>query len=199
MNSTYEKSKIIGLIIGIICFILVVSGASYAWLTWRSNNIIVAGSTDCFNVNYPITSEIGTLQSPAKLRYFTSYNRDNMNQLVANPLYAEVALSMNNNCNTTGTGTIYLTTDSTGTDNAVLGGALKYTLTSVTNNEETVISTAAITSTSEITLKNNISVTTSSGGTVYRVYVWLDGSIADETYLNKSYVGSIRAEVISNE
>ena len=194
-----NKSKIIGILIGMIGFILVVSGATYAWLTWRSNNIVVAGSTDCFVVNYPITREIGTLQSPAKFRYFTSYNRDNLNQLVANPLYAEVALSISNTCNTTGTGTIYLTTDSTGTDNAILGGGLKYTLTSVTNNEETVLNTAAITSTNEIALKNDISVTTTSGSTVYRVYVWLDGALADETYLNKNYVGSIRAEVVSNE
>ena len=200
MDGNIKKSKLIGSLLGIFGFIALVAGATYAWLTWRSNNIIIAGSTECFDINYPITREIGTTQNPAKLRYFTSYNRDNRNQLVANPLYAEVALSINQRCtNVAGTGTIYLTTNSTSTDSSILGGALKYTLTSVTNNTETVISTAAITSTNEITLKNDINVTTNSGSTVYRVYVWLDGSIADDTYLNKNYVGSIRAEVVSKE
>lgn len=195
-----DRSKTIGYIIGIIVFIVLVAGATYAWLTWRSNNIIIAGYTQCFDINYPITREIGTVSEPAKLRYFTSYNRDNQNQLVANPLYAEVALSIDPSCtNMTGTGTLYLTTNSNSTDSEILGGALKYTLTSVTNNVETVISTAVIASTAEITLKNDINVTTTSGSTVYRVYVWLDGSIADNTYLNKNYVGSIRAEVVSNE
>jgi len=193
-----NKPKVIGIIIGIIGFIVLLSGATYAWLTWRSNSITIAGSSECFDINYTITREIGTLQEPAKLRYFTSYNRDNMNQVVADPLYAEVALSINPSCtNMTGTGTIYLTTDSNGTSSAILGGGLYYTLTGVTNNVETVITSGAIT-TNEITLKNDINVTTTSGSTVYRVYVWINGEVADNTYVNTTYVGSIRAEVESN-
>ena len=195
-----NKLKTILTIIVVILFIILVAGVTYAWLTWKSNSIIINGSAECFNINYTITREIGTPSSPAKLKFFKSYNIDNMNQPASDPLYAEVAISLDQSCaNITGTGTIYLTTNANMTDNDILGGALKYTLTSITNNVETVLSNASITATTEITLKNDIDVNATSGNTLYRVYVWLDGSIADTTYLNKNYVGSIRAEVVSNK
>ncbi len=197
MNS---RAKIIGSILGVIGFVALVAGATYAWLTWRSNNIIIAGSSKCFDINYTISREIGTAQEPAKLRYFKSYNRDNRNQLVDNPEYAEVSLSIDPSCtDIAGTGTIYLTTNSEGTSSEILAGGLYYTLTSVTNNVETVLKEGAITSASEIMLKNDINVTSSSNSTLYRVYVWINGEIAGDTYLNKTYAGSIRAEVISKE
>ena len=34
-----KKSKIIGSIIGVLIFIIMITGITYAWFTWRSNEI----------------------------------------------------------------------------------------------------------------------------------------------------------------
>ena len=46
-----KKVKIIGTIIGVLLFVLLIGGISYAWFSWRSNDIVVAGNTACFDIN----------------------------------------------------------------------------------------------------------------------------------------------------
>ena len=47
-----QTPKIIGAIIGIIFFIALISGFTYAWFTWISPTINVSGNTACFDINY---------------------------------------------------------------------------------------------------------------------------------------------------
>ena len=47
-----KKAKIFGSIIGIIFFIILVAGFTYAWFTWKSNKINISGNTACFDINY---------------------------------------------------------------------------------------------------------------------------------------------------
>ena len=47
-----QTPKIIGAIIGIIFFIALISGFTYAWFTWISPTINVSGNTTCFDINY---------------------------------------------------------------------------------------------------------------------------------------------------
>lgn len=47
-----KKAKIIGSIIGVILFIILVAGFTYAWFTWESNKINISGNTACFDINY---------------------------------------------------------------------------------------------------------------------------------------------------
>ena len=199
MEESRKKSKTIGTILGIFGFIALVAGATYAWLTWRSNNIIVAGSTECFDVIY-YRKDLGTEENPAKLRFFTTYNRDNMNQLVANPDYAEVGLSLDPKCtNVAGLGKLYLTTN-VDTSDAILTGGLYYTLVQVENDTETFIQEGPITSKGDMLLKDNIFVSSTTSGIKYRVYIWINGPITtDQNYVGASYVGEIRAEVVSQE
>ena len=199
MEESRKKSKTIGTILGIFGFIALVAGATYAWLTWRSNNIIVAGSTECFDVVY-YRKDLGTEENPAMLRFFTSYNRDNLNQLVANPDYAEVGLSLDPKCtNVAGLGKLYLTTN-VDTSDAILTGGLYYTLVQVENDTETFIQEGPITSKGDMLLKDNIFVSSTTSGVKYRVYIWINGPITtDQNYVGASYVGEIRAEVVSQE
>ena len=186
-----KKSKMIGMVLGVVLFMALVAGVTYAWISWTSQNVIIAGSTECFDVDYTITNQIGTALEPAKLRYLSSY---------VGGQYAEVALSVNDNCSTiNGTGTLYLTTDSTATSATILDGGLYYTVVKIESGVSTVLSQAPITSTSEITLLNNIPVTNATDNILYRVYVWINGEYAGNTYLDTVYVGSVRAEVLSNE
>ena len=199
MDESRKKSKVIGYILGIFAFIAIVVGATYAWLTWRSNSITLSGLSECFDVIY-YRKDLGTAQNPAKLRFMTTYNRDNMNQLVANQDYAEVGLSLDPNCtNLAGLGKIYLTTNAN-TSSAILTGGLYYTLIKVENNTETFIKEGPITSTGDMLLLENIFVSTTTGGTKYRVYIWINGPITtDQSYVGSSYIGEIRAEVVSQE
>ena len=193
-----KKSKIIGYILGIFAFIAIVVGATYAWLTWRSNSITLSGSSECFDVVY-YKRDLGTAQNPAKLTFMTDYNHNNLNQLVTNQNYAEVGLSLDPNCaNLAGLGKIYLTTN-VNTSNAILTGGLYYTLTKVENSTETFIKSGAITSTGDMLLLENIFVSTTSTAK-YRVYLWINGPITtDPNYVGASYIGEIRAEVTSQE
>ena len=45
-----KKIKIYGVVLGIILFILLVSGLTYAILSWRSSNITIAGNSECLEV-----------------------------------------------------------------------------------------------------------------------------------------------------
>lgn len=47
-----KKAKIIGTIVGIILFVILIAGFTYAWFTWQSNKINISGNTACFNINY---------------------------------------------------------------------------------------------------------------------------------------------------
>ncbi len=199
MKESIKKSKVIGSLLGIFGFIALVAGATYAWLTWRSNNIIIAGSTECFDVVY-YRKDLGTEQNPAKIKFMTNYNRDNLNQVVENPLYAEVGLSLDPRCtNVSGLGKLYLTTN-VSTDDILLTGGLYYTLVKVENSTETFIKDGPITSTGDMLLQDNIFVSSTTGGIKYRVYLWINGPITtDQNYVGASYIGEIRAEVVSRE
>ena len=198
MNEDKKKAKKVGYILGIIAFIALAAGATYAWLTWRSNNIIIAGSSECFDVIY-YRKDLGTQQNPAKIKFQESY--------VGAPDYAEVGLSLDPSCSTiAGKGSIYLTTN-VSTSNSILTGGLYYTLVSVKNNVETFIKEGPITTTGDILLQDNIFVNSSTTDTRYRVYIWINGAledgqghyVADNTYVGGTYTGEIRAEVVSQE
>lgn len=45
-------SKILGAIIGVMLFITLISGFTYAWFTWISPTINISGNTSCLNINY---------------------------------------------------------------------------------------------------------------------------------------------------
>ena len=199
MEESRKKSKTIGSLLGIFGFIALVAGATYAWLTWRSNNIIIAGSTECFDVVY-YRKDLGTVENPAMLKFMTNYNRDNLNQVVENPQYAEVGLSLDPRCtNVSGLGKLYLTTN-VSTDDILLTGGLYYTLVKVENSTETFIKDGPITTEGDILLQDNIFVSSTTGGIKYRVYIWINGPITtDQNYVGASYVGEIRAEVVSQE
>ena len=199
MKESIKKSKVIGSLLGIFGFIALVAGATYAWLTWRSNNIIIAGSTECFDVVY-YRKDLGTAQNPAKIKFMTNYNRDNLNQVVENPQYAEVGLSLDPRCtNVAGLGKLYLTTN-VSTDDILLTGGLYYTLVKVENSTETFIKDGPITTEGDMLLQDNIFVSSTTGGVKYRVYLWINGPITtDQNYVGASYVGEIRAEVVSRE
>ncbi len=184
-----KKAKIIGTIVGVIFFVAAIAGITYAWFTWQSSNINVSGNTGCFTIDYGIGQEIG-VSSSEPLKLATSYTEG---------LYAEVSLGLNDKCTgISGKGTLYLNTNPVGTDTAILTGALKYTAVSISGQTSNIIAEGVITSTDKIVLATNIDLDTETDDYTYRVYVWIDGEIADNTYANAKYSGYISAEAIQN-
>lgn len=59
--NTNKKIKLIGTIIGVLLFILLITGITYAWVMWQSDNTIVSGKTGCFpDVNYSNGTSLST-------------------------------------------------------------------------------------------------------------------------------------------
>ena len=183
-----KKAKLIGSIIGVFLFIALVAGFTYAWIAWQSNNINIAGRSDCFDIDYGISQQIGSASGKASLSMTSDYTEG---------LSAKVTLSLKTECaNIPGTATLYLNTTNvgttSGTSSGILNGALKYTVVSGTS----VLANGVIDSNNKIPLLDNIDVS-STTPTTYTVYVWLDGEVADNSYANLSYLGYISAEAVS--
>ena len=183
-----KKAKLIGSIIGVFLFIALIAGFTYAWIAWQSNNINIADRSDCFDIDYGISQQIGSASAKASLSMTSDYTEG---------LSAKVSLSLKTECaNIPGTATLYLNTTNvgttSGTSSGILNGALKYTVVSGTS----VLANGVIDSNNKIPLVDNIDVS-STTPTTYTVYVWLDGEVADNSYANLNYIGYISAEAIS--
>lgn len=176
-----RTTKLIGTILGVILFISLIAGFTYAWTSWQSSNIKIEGTAECFDIDYGISQQIGSTSTKGSLEMTSSYTEG---------LSAKVTLALKSGCTTTGVGTLYLNTTSASSN--ILKGALKYTVVNGNNVTDGVINTSE-----KITLLENININSSTPST-YTVYVWLDGSVADNSYANLTYNGYISAEVISN-
>ena len=177
-----KKAKLVGTIFGVILFIALIAGFTYAWVAWQSDNINISGTADCFDIDYGISQQIGSASTKGSLEMASSYTEG---------LSAKVSLALKSTCtNVSGTATLYLNTSSASAN--VLKGALKYTVL----KDSTVVSTGVISSSNKITLASNIDVSSTTPVT-YTVYVWLDGTVADNSYADTTYTGYISAEAVS--
>ena len=167
-----KNYKLFGTLFGVIAFIALIVGITYAWFTWTSGNTIIGGSTECFTINY--------------------VNGQNINgEIIPSATYTggkstTVQIGIDASCNIGGSATIKLTTDSSSTNAIKLtDGAVKY---------------AVYKGTSEVA-SGNVSANTIDLATVdltktlttYTIYIWVDGSIIDNTYAGKTYSGYIHA------
>ena len=165
-----EKHKIIGTIVGVLAFIALVAGLTYAWLAWTSGNTILGGTTECFTINYVNGQNISGQIIPS-----ASYTGGKT---------TTVQIGIAPSCTIGGTGTIKLTTESSTTIN-LNDGAVKY---AVYNGSFEVASGNVTSGTIDLATVN---LTTSQ--VTYTVYVWLDGELTDNSYVGKTYSGYIHA------
>ena len=184
-----DIGKIIGAIIGILGFIAVIAGLSYALYAFSlNNNNTVNGSHDCIDIQYAK----GTDVDEHDLNFVDSYLNST----------AKTTITFNDsgNCKPTSVGTISIYTNPS-TSNALLTGittdgqshgVLKYTI--VKNSSPQDVYTGYITSTGD----TNIDVgALKSSTTTYDVYLWLEndttGTITNETISEATYSGYVHA------
>lgn len=180
-----NKRKLIGAIIGVIAFIALVAGATYAWLTsdLAVNNGAYNVKTMNFLVSYTKGNNINNIVS------VTSPTASNTKVLTVKAGLATDSAP--------GTITIYLNT--TSASNAIItGGYLKYSWC-IGTCSGTAFSdhTATVSSTGQIALISGETLTTTKKN--FNIYFWLDGNKNESTIEGLSYAGNISAIATQTE
>ena len=174
-----EKRKIFGLIIGIIGFIAVIAGLTYAYISINTtNNSTVDASLSCVDIVY----SKGTDVEVSDVNFVSGYTYSDVN--------TTVTFYKSNTCNSNVEGTISIYTNATTSSTLLSSGVLKYTIVKNTNPEE--VFTGYINSTGDTDV--NIGLLESTE-TTYTVYLWLEenSSVTLEDITEASYSGYVHA------
>lgn len=173
-----EKRKLYGTIIGVSLFVLFIIGITYAWFTWSSGTTVLSGTSGCFEIEYTNGPEISGNISPS-----SDYTGGKS---------TTATMNIKSSCTTQGNATISITTNDTTTID-LSKGAVKYAVyngsTPVANGTGTITGGTQSLATVELT----------KTATTYTVYVWIDGTIADNSYVGLAYSGYIHASAVQTE
>ena len=174
-----NKQKLIGLIIGILLFIGVIAGLTYAYISWTSESVNKVVSSKCFNVLYDKGSDISGNIKPS-----ADYTGG---------ISATVKMDMDSSCNINAKGKIYITTNDTTSENLYTEGILNY---QVLKNGNVTALKGTITSSGVITLDVGFLNSNTEATTTYTVYIWVNGEYVTNEHINSSYSGSIKSEAL---
>lgn len=183
-----EKNKnIIRTIVGVLVLILLVVGVTYAWFTWKSSNINIAGNTGCFDIVYDKGQDIGSTDSPYGLKSTCTYSEG---------ASASVTMNIDSKCTTTGVASINLITNNftlyDSTDAFTRGdNVLKYQVVKVIDSVEEEIEGCSGYITNNST-KSLCEVDLSYTAATYKVYLYLDCNTVTTSYIGASYSGYIQ-------
>ena len=140
-----KKIKIYGIVLGVILFIILVAGFTYAALTWRSSNITITGASECLEVD----SVKGSNITGSDLLLLDKSQVVNSNQITIRTgmVVTNITAKLKSSCTLDGYLTINLKTttlNSGFTSSGNSTGALKYVLTSYDPSTYTTINTSAL-------------------------------------------------------
>ena len=208
-----EKKKTFLLIIGVLLFGMLLVGGTYAYLVFAVNttNDSYSTKTTCFNIYYDDVSSNATSISGTLFQSSTPQGG----------LSGTVDIGIDSTCNIDGIATLTLNITSLddkfkeridahcedastlatlnsyetlseciAVDNtkwATNGRALKYAV----YNGDTPVSVGYVNRTDKIKIYDDFELV--KGSVSYTVYVWLDGNLADNSYANLSFNGTITA------
>lgn len=140
-----KKIKIYGVVLGVILFILLVSGLTYAILNWRSSNITIAGNSECLEVDSVKGSNI--TGSDLLLLDESEIINNNRITITSGMVVTNITAKLKSSCKLDGYLTINLKTttlNSGFTSSGNSTGALKYVLASYNPSIYTTVSTSAL-------------------------------------------------------
>ena len=176
-----NKQKLIGLILGIVLFIVAIAGLTYAYVSWTSDNMNKVVSSKCFNVLYDKGKDF-TGDIPPSVDY-------------TGGISVSVKMNIDSSCDMNAKGKIYLNVDETTSENLFKEGLLNYQVLinggvteykgSITNYGDIVI---------DVGFLNKSTVAT----TTYTVYVWINGDYVENKHARSSFHGSIRSEAVQS-
>ena len=168
-----NEAKIIGTILGIVLFIVLVAGATYAYLLLKSETDLTTG-TGKFSIDYKIVKDItATNLSP-------STNK-------SGGLIGKVQAKLSDN-SLVGNFNIYITPKTI--DGLNTNEALKYEV--YVDN-----STAAyknITANTKVKVVDAYSLSSTSSYTTFTIYIWLDNNLVTNEMFGKTFNATISAD-----
>jgi len=193
------------LVYSLIVVLLLITGITVAWLTWRSGNTNIGIMSDCFTINYSKGQDI----SGASLKLLNENNiisNDNIT-ITEGMAVTTASIGIKSTCNIEGAGTLKLNVDSLSpsftTGNSV--GALKYavvsynpstypnvTVANLNNANFAILSIGAIDHVGTIDiLVEQLSNTVVNN---YIIILYIDGSRAGNDIIGSSFSGTVSAE-----
>ena len=201
-----KNTKTYGVILGVILFIALMVGITYAYITWQSSNTNLKVESECFTINYVKGQNI----SNSKMYVINEDNflSDDQITIIDGMELTTISLEIDEECNVDGTGKIILTTNTLSTafitGNSV--GALKYklveysstdypsvTTTDLNGEVFTVVAEGAITASGS---SDVISMELTSGNKKEYMFIfYLDEVLAQNDVASASFYGTISAEV----
>ncbi len=171
-----SNKKLIGTIIGVIAFAVLISGATFAWLTYSVN--VTGGTYNGASTNFVVNYTKGTDISDVPI--LTSPTVSTARSLVVSA----------NKTSTSVDGTLSIKLTTTSSDMLTTSGAIKYKAcqgecADLTSNVGTVTASGTV----EI-----FSGALQSSATSYYVYFWIDAETFSNDHVGKTYSGYISAE-----
>ena len=171
-----SNKKLIGTIIGVIAFAVLISGATFAWLTYAVN--VTGGTYNGASTNFVVNYTKGTDISDVPI--LTSPTVSTARSLVVSA----------NKTSTSVDGTLSIKLTTTSSDILTTSGAIKYKAcqgecADLTSNVGTVTASGTV----EI-----FSGVLQSSVTSYYVYFWIDAATFSNDHVGKTYSGYISAE-----
>ena len=171
-----SNKKLIGTIIGVIAFAVLISGATFAWLTYSVN--VTGGTYNGASTNFVVNYTKGTDISDVPI--LTSPTVSAARSLVVSA----------NKTSTSVDGTLSIKLTTTSSDILTTSGAIKYKAcqgecADLTSNVGTVTASGTV----EI-----FSGALQSSATSYYVYFWIDAATFSNNHVGKTYSGYISAE-----
>lgn len=171
-----SNKKLIGTIIGVIAFAVLISGATFAWLTYAVN--VTGGTYNGASTNFVVNYTKGTDISDVPI--LTSPTVSTARSLVVSA----------NKTSTSVDGTLSIKLTTTSSDILTTSGAIKYKAcqgecADLTSNVGTVTASETV----EI-----FSGALQSSATSYYVYFWIDAATFSNDHVGKTYSGYISAE-----
>ena len=173
-----NEAKIIGTILGIVLFIVLVAGATYAYLLLKSETDLTTG-TGKFSIDYKIVQDItATNLSP-------STNK-------SGGLIGKVQAKLSDN-SLAGNFNIYITPKTI--DGLNTNEALKYEV--YVDNSTTAYKTGSfknITANTEVKVVDAYSLSSTSSYTTFTIYIWLDNNLVTNEMFGKTFNATISAD-----
>ena len=171
-----SNKKLIGTIIGVIAFTALISGATFAWLTYAVN--VTGGTYNGASTNFVVNYTKGTDISDVPI--LTSPTVSTARSLVVSA----------NKTSTSVDGTLSIKLTTTSSDILTTSGAIKYKAcqgecADLTSNVGTVTASGTV----EI-----FSGALQSSATSYYVYFWIDAATFSNDHVGQPYSGYISAE-----
>ena len=217
MDKVDKKIKTYGIILGVILFVLLIAGFTYANLTWNSKSIVISGKSNCLEVESVKGSDItgGNLL----LQDESSIISNNQITIKNGMVITNVTAKIKSTCSLEGYMTLNLNVtnlSSAFTSNGNSTGALKYVLASYNPNTYSTVSTTAlngksfdiidtgsITSTGTIKLRD-LDLLSTTKTKAYLVILYIDGELANNDAISnstnfKSNLEAIVTQTISTE